>query len=234
MALGDDLKKEVKAIIRGGWTTRDGKKVPEPEDLKLGNDGIDLNATILYADLDGSTDLVDKFDKPFAAEVYKSYLLCAARITKEEGGTITAYDGDRVMAIFIGDSKNTQAARAALKINWSIINIVNAEIAEFYAKPEGDYKARHRIGIDTSTIMAARIGVRTDNDIVWVGRAANYAAKLTAINHSDAVFITGDVYDYLHSTAKFGGSPQRNMWTERKWTAKDDRRIFSSDWTWTV
>jgi len=30
--------------------------------------------------------------------------------------------------------------------------------------------------------MQARVGVREDNDIVWIGRAANYAAKLCALS----------------------------------------------------
>ena len=44
-----------------------------------------------------------------AAEVYKSYMACAVRIIKDEDGSITAYDGDRVMGIFIGNVKNTTA-----------------------------------------------------------------------------------------------------------------------------
>src|SRR5260221_6181030 len=116
MSLADDLKEEVRAIVRGAWTNRDGQVVPEPEDLKLGNDGVKLDATVLYADLDGSTDLVDRFSATFAAEVYKSYLVCAARIVKTEGGVITAYDGDRIMAVFIQGAQKTPARRAGVKI----------------------------------------------------------------------------------------------------------------------
>lgn len=46
----------------------------------------------------------------FAAEIYKSYLHCASKIIRCENGVITAFDGDRVMGIFIGDLKNTSAA----------------------------------------------------------------------------------------------------------------------------
>ena len=80
----------------------------ESRHLRFGNDGVNLAATVLYADLSGSTRLVDTKKATFAAEVYKTYLACAARIVKNEGGAVTAYDGDRVMAVFINkDNKNT-------------------------------------------------------------------------------------------------------------------------------
>src|SRR5215472_6951403 len=106
--LKDDLAKEVGDIFHTQWSRRDGQVVPEPENLKLGNDAIVLDdAVVLYADLAESTELVDQNKPHFAAEVYKAYLHCAAKIIRKEGGSISAYDGDRVMSIFIGDTKNT-------------------------------------------------------------------------------------------------------------------------------
>ncbi len=168
MALKNDLEEEVAQIFREAWEARDGEVVPEPEDLKLGNDAVNLDATVLYADMSGSTSLVDNQSATFAAEVYKSYMVCASRIVKDEGGAVTAYDGDRIMAVFIGNSKNSTAARCALKINWAIINIVNPKIKAQYGNDA--YQLGHVIGIDTSSLFACRIGVRNDNDLVWVGR----------------------------------------------------------------
>ena len=39
--------------------------------------------------------------------------------------------------------------------------------------------------------------MRNDNDLVWVGRAANYAAKLCAIREYDTTFITEEVFNVL-------------------------------------
>src|SRR4051794_27931705 len=99
MGLADDLTSEVGIIFRSQWDIREGDVVPDTPDIKLGNDGVTLDATVLYADIDGSKKMVDSESAQFAAEVYKSYLLCAARLIKSEGGVITAYDGDRVMAV---------------------------------------------------------------------------------------------------------------------------------------
>jgi class 3 adenylate cyclase len=92
---------------------------------------------------------------------------------------------------------------------------------------------KYVIGVDTSTIFACRIGVRNDNDIVWVGRSANYAAKLAAINEYP-VYITGTVFDNMSDSSKFGGNPPKLMWEERTWIAMNQMRIFRSNWTWSV
>ena len=39
---------------------------------------------------------------------------------------------------------------------------------------------KQSVGIDTSELFVARTGIRRANDLVWVGRAANHAAKLSA------------------------------------------------------
>jgi class 3 adenylate cyclase len=232
MGLKEDLKVEVAKIFRDPWTGRDGEKVPEPADLKLGNDAVKLDGTVLYADMADSTGLVDKYKAPFAAEVYKAYLTCAAQIVKAEGGSITAYDGDRIMAVFIGGSKNTTAARTGLKINWAVHHIINPAIKNQY--PNETYKVAHTVGIDTSSLFIARVGVRNDNDLVWVGRAANYAAKLTAISETNKIFITEDVFSMLHEDSKYGGNPKRLMWTQTYWEQMGYKTIYSSTWWWEV
>jgi len=114
MGLKDDLVSEVATIFRAVWEERDGERVPEAEDLRLGNDAVKLKGTVLYADLADSTALVDGYKKPFVAEIYKTFLHCAAKILRSEDGVITAYDGDRIMAVYIGNNKNTSAVRSAM------------------------------------------------------------------------------------------------------------------------
>ena len=125
MSFYESLRQEVTKIFKQTWTERDGIKVPDSDDIGLGNVAVKLDATVLYADISNSTRLVDLFPNYFAAEIYKSFLHCAAKIIRAEGGSITAYDGDRIMAVFIGNSKNTAAARTALKINYARQKIIN-------------------------------------------------------------------------------------------------------------
>lgn len=230
MPLADDLRAEVKAIFRDRWATRDGAVVPESDDLKLNNDAVKLDATVLYADLSASTVLVDKFKQHFAAEAYKVYLHCAAKIIRSEDGVITAYDGDRVMAVFIGTAKNTSAARAAFKINWAVKNIVNPALKNQY--PDTSYEVQQTVGIDTSKLFVARTGIRGSNDLVWVGRAANYAAKLTTLAPSHPTRITEDVYAMLHDSMKISNG--QSMWENVNWTDMNNLGIYRSAWSWRI
>ncbi|HEY4933152.1 MAG TPA: adenylate/guanylate cyclase domain-containing protein [Terriglobales bacterium] len=226
MSLEEDLRSDVATIFRERWQTRNGKVVPDAEKLALGNEGVQLDATVLYADMSGSTALVDKYLTTRSAELYKTYLYCAAKAIRAEGGEITAYDGDRVMGIFVGDFKNTSAAHAAMKINFARCQIINPASKQQYGTDA--YQIEHAVGIDSSPLMAARTGVRGANDLVWVGRAANYAAKLTELPAS-YTYITEAVYERLHQTAKESGSGDP-MWQAVAWTQMQNVTIYRSNW----
>lgn len=230
MPLYDDLVSAVKKIFADQWSSRDGQVVPESTDIALSNNAVKLDGTVLYADLSASTTLVDNEEPHFAAEVYKAYLHCAARIIRAEGGTITAYDGDRIMAIFLSSTKNTSAARAGLKINWTVKNLINPLLKSQY--PSTDYTIKQTIGIDTSSLFVARTGIRGSNDLVWVGSAANHAAKLTSLSPDYPTRITAAVYSMLHSSLKeTSGKP---MWQAATWTAMGGAKIYRSISEWSI
>lgn len=164
MALKEELAEEIGRIFRDRWDERDGTSVPSDEDISLTNDGVNLEATVLYADMADSTALVDSSTKTFAAEVYKSFLRCAARIVGNEGGEVTAYDGDRLMAVYLGASKNTSAARTALKINYAVIHVIVPAMKAVYTT---EYQPKHVVGVDTSSLFVAKTGVRAQ--MIWCG-----------------------------------------------------------------
>jgi class 3 adenylate cyclase len=227
MALIDDLQVEVAKFFSEQWSTREGQKVPDSSGLKMANDALTLDATVLYADMAASTHLVDNFNPHFAAEIYKAYLHCTAKIIRSMGGVITSYDGDRIMAVFIGDTKNTSAVKAGLKINYTTKNIVNPAIKAQY---NTEFQAAQTVGIDTSQLFVAKTGIRGSNDLVWVGRAANYAAKLTDLSSDYPTWITHNVFNKIHKSAKFSsnGTP---MWDARIWKTMNDMSIYRSNWS---
>jgi class 3 adenylate cyclase len=235
MSFATDLEAEVKRIFRQQWEKSNATVVPEASDIALEENEAKIinDGTVLYADLSGSTNMVQNYPPYFAAEVYRTYLYSAAQIIRNEGGVVTAYDGDRVMAVFVGDTPNTSAATAALKINHAVKHIINPAISAQYGT-KIVYTVKQVVGVDRSSLWVARTGVRGDNDLVWVGRAANFAAKLTDIANDDASFITGDVYDRLADSAKYKTGTTTPMWRERQWSQMNNMRIYSSHWTWTL
>lgn len=229
MALETDLKKYVKTTFTEQWTSRDGRKVPETDDLPLSNEAIEMVGTVLYADLADSTPMVRTFQPWFSAEVYKNFLYCAARLIAHFGGAITAYDGDRVMGVFIEKNRNTAAVKCALNITHVVTNVINPALRAHYTTT--DHTVEQRVGIDTSKLFVARTGIRGSNDLVWVGDAANNAAKMAALSTGYTTYITPDVYDNLDNETKYDGST--NMWTNLG-SSDLGYTVYGSRYLWNV
>ncbi len=225
MGLKSDLKAEVKSIFGMAWEVRKTASVPIPTDLRLkSNEARDLErATVLYADLESSTAMVDQMAWQISAEVYKTFLKCAGQIIKTEGGVISAYDGDRVMAIFVGDRMAHRAVRSGLMLNHAVREIIQPALARQYGTA---LTVGHVVGIDCTQLRCARVGVHGENDLVWIGRAANYAAKLTSIpGHS--TWITKAVYDSISVDLKRPGVD--NLWKQHTWKQMNSIPIFGTD-----
>ena len=230
MKTAQEIVAEIRNVLNTGWKDRDAHKVPKLEDIQLGdNEAVSLEGTVLYADMADSTNLVNGFKNWFAAEIYKSYLVAACHVIRNNSGAVTAFDGDRVMAVYIGGQKNSDAAKTALQLNWAVTKI-NAAIKSKY--PNTSFELQHSVGIDTSNLFVARTGIRTANDLVWVGRAANYAAKLSGMPSSlPTAYITNDVFGKLMDSSKNGGNPKQLMWTRTHWQERN-MTIHKSNWTW--
>lgn len=225
MTLKEELEKYVRDTLAAQWNRRDGQKVPETEDLALKNEAVNLDAVILYADLAESTDLVKRWDDWYAAEIYKTYLYAAAKIIRNRGGVITAYDGDRVMGVYLGDRKNSSAARTAVEINWAVLRIIQPAVKAQY--PNSTHVLRQKVGVDASEVMVARTGIRGSNDLVWVGNAANNAAKLAARSTSYSSYISADVFNKLADWAKYyDGKP---LWADLG-VGDEGIRVYGSNW----
>lgn len=227
MAISDDLREQVRTTFKAQWTLRDGTTIPSQDSIKLSNDGVQLDSvTILYADLAESTGMVDKQQAIFAAEVYKNYLYCAAKLIRHFSGTIMAYDGDRIMGVYHGGNKNTDAVKTALAINWAVTQMIPPELKAVW---NTDFVLRHTIGIDTSKALVARTGVRGDNDLVWVGRAANWAAKLCSLSNATPLWITEEVYEMMNASVKIY-TDGRVMWEKKLWTDMNKHPVYCSTW----
>jgi adenylate cyclase len=231
MALLDDLERDISDVLSASWDVRDGEVVPSTENVALSGGGVKITATMLYADLADSTTLA-MWDRRVAARVCKAFLAFASRLIRASDGEVRSFDGDRVMGVFIGKTKNTSAVKCALKINHVFENLFKPRFAAKYEKlRDGTYKLGQCTGIDTSEVLVVRGGIRNNNDLIWVGRAPNVAAKLSGLRDSPFnTFISGEVFDAASDEAKTHNG--KAMWEERLWNSGPVQRVFRSSWTW--
>ena len=157
MALKEDVENDVKKIFKDTWTVRDGKVIPDDSSVTLGNDGVRIQATVLYADLAKSTQTVKNNLDTTSAEIYKAFLVSTCKVIRANGGVITSFDGDRVMSVFMGNTSNTNATKTALQVNYTILKIVQPAFELQYK--DSKYKFEFGIGVDTSSTLVAKTGI---------------------------------------------------------------------------
>lgn len=235
MGLSDTLEKDVETIIATGWSKRRGTVVPSTTDVALAGGAVELEAAFLYADVASSSKMVRELDRRIAAKILKSVHSTTCRLIKALGGAVVSFDGDRVLGVFVGGTKNSSAAKCALQINHTVQKIIRPKFeARYDSVKNASFTIGHGVGIDTGTVLAVRAGVRGDNDLIWIGRAPNLAAKLSDLRESPYhTFITASVYNSLLDWAKYGGKDNENMWQQRSWAfLSDNITVYCSAWTW--
>lgn len=234
MSKSDDISKDIQSIIDKNWNKRNGNKIPSSEDISLAGGAVEIKATFLYADLANSSKMAKDLDRRITAKILKSFLSSVSKLIKHNNGKIVSFDGDRVLGVFYGGSKNSNSAICSLQINYIVKNIIKPKFEKKYnAVKNASFSIRHGVGIDTGVVLAVRGGVRGNNDLIWIGRSPNLAAKLSDLretpNHS---FITSSVYNKLSDKSKFG-SNGNNMWERRTWSFLGESIvIYRSSWHW--
>ena len=234
MSIRDSLKNDVQTIIDKLWDKRKGQKVPSTTSVKLSGGAVELDATFLYADLASSSKMAKELDRRITAKIMKSFLTATCRVIRSLGGSIVSFDGDRVMAIFVGDFKNSNAAKCALQIKYVVNDIIKPKFESKYdSVKNASFTITHAVGVDTGTVLSVRGGARDNNDLIWIGRAANLAAKLSDIRESYyKSYITASVYNRLNDSSKYGGD-KNNMWEKRTYDYLGENiTIYRSSYHW--
>lgn len=226
MTYQDDIRDQASKILNEEWKIRDGQVVPSTDDVAHKNGAVKLEATFLYADLAGSSELQKEYLDTFAAKAVRMYLGGATSIIRKFGGSIKSFDGDRVMGVFVGKSMRNDAVKAAFAIEWFVSQVINPMVKKRHEKngTSNVWVARHGIGIDAGEALIVRAGVRNrpgqhnHNDLIFVGRAPNVAAKLSSFRDESAgpIIITHDVYSFLKPEQKKFLKSDKNVWSNPK------------------
>jgi adenylate cyclase len=232
MGVLEQVTKDVTAVLNQTWDVRNGILVPETAKVKLTGGAVRLYGTFLYADLANSTELALGQDARVAAKVCRAFMAVTTRLIRERGGDIRSFDGDRVMAIFLGADAEVQAVYCAMEINHVMAEVLRPRFEKKYPRLV-QHGIHHGVGIDASQVLAVRGGIRRYSDLVWIGRAPNVAAKLSSVREGEyTTFITDAVYKALDEDTRFfvGTSKRQPMWQERNWKNGPLETYYRSAW----
>jgi adenylate cyclase len=227
------LQDRVETLFGTTFDQRDGRVVPTTEDVVLRNGAVKIEATFLYADLAGSAKLSKVCPWSTTAKIIRAFLDCSTRLIRKHGGHVRSFDGDRVMGVFIGDSKNSNASICGREIHWSVRKIIQpAAEKQFKSISDNGIQIRNCSGIDVGEVRAVRSGVRDNNDLIWIGKAASFSAKLSDVRETGfCTYISRRTYNKLSKEAKFDDQGN-NLWETRSFAFSDETETVYASKMW--
>jgi adenylate cyclase len=173
-----------------------GRILPKIEDLAIG-EGRKIRAAFVYCDLHGFSKIVASKSTETSLRLLQVFVEFMGRITSFYDGALVDCAGDRTLSVFYtaeNDLSPEPVQRAVTAALW-MQTIIQRVIAPQF-RPVGllpDVSAA--IGIDYGSVVAACVGYRNNKRFVFLGDAANRAAKLqedgqgNEIVMSDVAFI---------------------------------------------
>ncbi len=230
--LKDELNADIYRVIHQSLVVRDGLNVPSNLAI-IPEGGLRYDATLLCADLSQSGKMVSDFDQRTAAKVARAFLRSTCRLITTNGGSVISLDSSRVIGIFLGDMRNTNAATCALKINYAVSKIIKPTLTQYFTiSKEPGFNIAHCVGIDTGSVIATRAGLIGSHDLIWVGKALQLAIKLSEIRTEPYhAYISETVFFMLFEQAKFSADGNQLMWEESRIDYQGDSiKVYRSGW----
>ena len=152
--------------------------------------------TILMADLQGFTPFSERSTPAEVVEMLNTYWGATVPVILAEGGTITQFIGDAVMALFGAPAAQPDHARRAARAALAL----QAAAAEVEASHPG--WPRFRVGVNTGPAIVGNVGSRDLRNFSAIGDTTNVAARLESAAPAGGVLIGARTRDLLGDDAR--------------------------------
>ncbi|MDB5502771.1 MAG: hypothetical protein JWR89_2673 [Tardiphaga sp.] len=147
------------------------------------------HVTVLFADIGGSTELIDQLDPEEALEALGPILKRLMDGVHQHDGLVNQTRGDGIMALFgapiASEDHAVQACRAALAIR---------ETIDEFNRSRG-LRIKIRIGINSGQVVIHSIGSNLTMNYDAVGKTVHLAARMETLAAPDTIKLTSDTFD---------------------------------------
>jgi adenylate cyclase len=149
-------------------------------EVRLG--GVQVDASVLFCDLRGSTALLQELGPQRGIEVLNRFLSAMADAVLAHGGTLIGYRGDGLVALFGAPIAHPDHADRALATAREMVGprltAVNDRLS---SEDPGRPPLRLGVGIDSGAVLAGNVGSELRMEYTAVGDPANVAARVEAL-----------------------------------------------------
>ncbi len=144
-----------------------------------------IETCLLYIDIRRSTELNLTKRPATVAKLYSAFVRAMTNCAIEFDGHVRGIIGDRLMVLFDVENSFVRAVDCAIAMNSTAQHVINKHFKA------GEFTCG--IGIDHGKMLVTKTGIRKRGadlhnykNLVWLGRPANLASKLTDLANKDA------------------------------------------------
>jgi len=199
--LRDSLDEEVSTILSAAFTidVTETTTVPHSGDAAITFPNLDgkrqscklIDTCVLYIDIRRSTDLSLRLRPKTVTKLYSAFVRSMTRCARQCEGHVRGIIGDRVMVLFDQEDAFGHAVDCAILMHSTAKYIINKHFKS------GEVTCG--IGIDSGKMLVTKTGIRKNGldlqnyrNLVWLGKPANIASKLTDVANKPMESMTLD------------------------------------------
>ena len=147
--------------------------------LRLG--GIQREGTVMFCDLRGFTTLAESLTPERVIEILNHYLSEMSDAILDHGGTLVAYMGDGIMAVFGAPLPQADHADRALAAAREMLHVRLPRFNEWLRGEQLSEGFRMGIGLNSGSVMSGHVGSERRVEYTAVGDTTNTAARIEAL-----------------------------------------------------
>ncbi|HEY7935354.1 MAG TPA: adenylate/guanylate cyclase domain-containing protein [Solirubrobacteraceae bacterium] len=144
--------------------------------LRLG--GVQREGTVMFTDLRGFTTFAETLTPDHVIEVLNYYLSEMSDAILDHGGTLVAYMGDGIMAVFGAPIVQTDHADRALSTAREMLSVRLPRFNAWLREQELGSGFRMGIGLNSGRVMSGNVGSERRVEYTAVGDTTNSAARI--------------------------------------------------------
>jgi adenylate cyclase len=150
--------------------------IDRTDGLRLG--GVQREGTVMFSDLRGFTSFAEKMPVDEVIEVLNRYLTEMSDAILDHGGTLVAYMGDGIMAVFGAPVEQPDHADRALSAAREMIGPRLDRFNEYLRTQNLSEGFRMGVGLNSGQVMSGNVGSERRLEYTAIGDTTNTAARL--------------------------------------------------------
>lgn len=240
MATNQETLEKIDAYLNQSYVQEEACVVPKRTDLTFGNNVKKmLFVVVMYVDMRKSRKILSDATTFWSVKIHRAFLLALTHSVERRDGHLRSFNGDGILAFFIGDKASSRAVRAAMDMKGIVLKL-NEHLEKKNLNP-----IDFGVGIAQGPVLVAKSGKAGDDltkqDLIWVGLPVYVAVELSDYAKAPySIWISGKVRssigteDYLDVV--YDDKDGDSMWVEetRKFKSLGEQKVRATSWYFKV